>query len=337
MDKTINVFPPLIGVFLGLDKVPDPVFSEKMVGDGVAIDPLENKIYAPVNGVIKTIAKTKHAITFTDNSGFDLLLHIGLETVGLKGVGFEIYVNEGDSVKAGDIIGEFDLDYVSQCAKSLISPLLLADLDTNKFSFIKLEQEIITKIGLPILQVTNFGNTEDAKKNDHTHLIKSMAIVIQNRDGIHARPSALLATIAKKYTGEILLEKNGIKANVKSVISLMKLTIAFGDSIYIYAPNHEIISEISLAITNLHDNDEEGIQEAATSIDSSKVEGDKYFGIAASAGIATGVLIKRSEVTFEITENSENNVAEKDHLFEALNMVRKDIEYNLAHMTNHAV
>lgn len=335
MQQIVNIYPPLIGVLLDLDKVPDPVFAEKMVGDGVAIDPLENKIYAPVDGVIKTIAHTKHAITYTSNAGFDVLVHIGLETVGLNGVGFQINAREGDKVVAGDIVGEFDLDYVAQCAKALITPVILADLDENIFSVVQLDQRL-TSIGSPLLQVTHSGIIETNKKNSHEHLIKSVPVTIVNAHGIHARPSAQLAAIAKNYQSDIFIEKDGHKANVKSVIALMKLSISCNETIYIYAETHKIIDQITSLINNLVDHVEESHEEISrNSSNDARIDGKKYYGSTASAGIATGKLIKRSEVAFDIIKESTNNMVEKDHLFEALNIVKKDIEYNITHMTSH--
>jgi phosphoenolpyruvate-protein phosphotransferase len=332
MQKVINIYPPLIGVLVDLKQVPDPVFADKMVGDGIAIDPLEDKIYAPVNGIVKSIAKTKHAITFTDESGFDVLVHIGLETVSLNGVGFELKVHEGDHVTAGNIIGKFDLNYVSQCAKSLITPVILADLDSTIFSFEELSQQI-TQVNKPILQVTQVALANTNNANKKIHLVKSDSIKIINRDGLHARPSAQLSTLAKTYPGDILIEKNGEKANVKSVISLMKLAIAFNDVIYIHAPDKTIIDELTKLINGFVDHGEKPVSLVQES--NSAIKDSKYFGIAASIGIATGKLIKRSEVNFDIVEQSENQIAEKEFLFEAINTVRTDIEYNLSNMNSN--
>ena len=122
----IKLFPPMLGVIVDLDKVPDQVFSERMVGDGVAIDPIDNIIYAPINGTIKTIHKAKHAITIESEYGFDVLIHIGLDTVNLAGNGFTLFLKEGDVVKTGYQIMAFDFDYLSQHAKTLISPISAA-------------------------------------------------------------------------------------------------------------------------------------------------------------------------------------------------------------------
>ena len=105
-NNSITVFAPMPGTVVSLDKVPDPVFSGKVLGDGVAIEPTEGKIYAPVDGVVETIAPTKHAFGFKSDDGVDVLVHCGLETVSLEGEPFTVHVEQGARVKVGDLIAE---------------------------------------------------------------------------------------------------------------------------------------------------------------------------------------------------------------------------------------
>ena len=123
----IAVSAPITGKIVALDQVPDPVFSEKTLGDGVAIVPAEGKIYSPVNGEIATVAATKHAIGFTSDDGLELLVHVGLETVALKGEGFTIHVSEGDKVKVGDLVAEVDLELLKSKHINTITPVLVCD------------------------------------------------------------------------------------------------------------------------------------------------------------------------------------------------------------------
>ena len=97
---------PLKGQTVPLEQVPDEVFSKKVLGDGLAIRPVEGKIYSPVNGEISSIAETKHAYGFTSDDGLEILVHFGLETVSLQGQGFTPHVKEGDRVKTGDLVAE---------------------------------------------------------------------------------------------------------------------------------------------------------------------------------------------------------------------------------------
>lgn len=123
----ISIIAPLSGEIVALEQVPDPVFSEKTLGDGIAILPENGKIYSPVNGTIASIAATKHAYGFESEDGLDILVHVGLETVGLNGEGFTVYKNVGDTVKVGDLIAEADLDLLKSKKLNLITPVLLCD------------------------------------------------------------------------------------------------------------------------------------------------------------------------------------------------------------------
>lgn len=123
----ISITAPVSGQIVPLEQVPDPVFSEKALGDGIAIIPENGKIYSPVNGTVATVAATKHAYGFQSEDGLDVLVHFGLETVGLNGEGFTAYKKEGDTVKAGDLVAEADTGLLQSKNLNLITPVLLCD------------------------------------------------------------------------------------------------------------------------------------------------------------------------------------------------------------------
>lgn len=125
--KLIAVASPLKGKAVSLDSVPDPVFSEKVLGDGCAVIPENGKIYSPVDGEISSIADTKHAYGFSSEDGLEVLVHFGLETVALKGEGFKSYVNVGDKVKKGDLVAEADVEFLKEKGINLITPVLVCD------------------------------------------------------------------------------------------------------------------------------------------------------------------------------------------------------------------
>ena len=124
------VYAPLTGKAVPLEQVPDPVFSEKVLGDGVAIIPEDGRIVSPVDGQIVSVAETGHAYGFSTEDGLELLVHVGLETVSLKGECFKVHVKEGDQVKKGDLVAEVDLAYLAEKNINPITPVLIcSDID----------------------------------------------------------------------------------------------------------------------------------------------------------------------------------------------------------------
>lgn len=124
-DGGIQILAPINGKVIPLEQVPDPVFAEKIIGDGVAIQPSDGKIYSPVDGEITTVADTLHAYGFRTEDGIELLIHFGLETVALKGECFKAHVKAGDKVKAGQLIAEADMNYLKKRQINPVTPILV--------------------------------------------------------------------------------------------------------------------------------------------------------------------------------------------------------------------
>lgn len=131
-----TILAPLTGKTVSLSEVPDPVFAEKVIGDGIAIIPEDGKIVSPVDGEVSSIAETGHAYGFTADNGLEVLVHVGLETVSLKGECFKVYAKAGDKVKAGDLIGEVDLNLLKEKGLNSISPVLIcSDLEEKEILY----------------------------------------------------------------------------------------------------------------------------------------------------------------------------------------------------------
>lgn len=130
---------PLTGKLLPISEVPDQVFSQKMMGDGFAIEPSEGIVVAPVDGEIVNLFPTKHAIGIRSTTGQELLIHVGIDTVNLEGNGFETFVSEGDQVKKGQKLLEFDLSFIKEKATSTITPVVFTNLPAG--TTVKLESE----------------------------------------------------------------------------------------------------------------------------------------------------------------------------------------------------
>lgn len=117
------------GKAVELKEVNDPTFNSGMLGQGVAIVPSEGKIYAPADGEIAMVFETLHAVSMTADNGVEILVHVGLDTVELKGEGFEGHVKAGDKVKKGDLLLTVDLDAVKEAGYDTITPMLVCNTD----------------------------------------------------------------------------------------------------------------------------------------------------------------------------------------------------------------
>ncbi|WLD95435.1 glucose-specific PTS transporter subunit IIBC [Alkalihalobacillus sp. AL-G] len=123
---------PMTGKLLSITEVPDPVFGEKMMGDGFAIEPTNGTVVAPVDAKVVNVFPTKHAIGLETKAGREILIHVGIDTVNLKGEGFEVLVEQGDEVKQGQELLKVDLDYIAKHAQSTITPIVFTNLQDGE-------------------------------------------------------------------------------------------------------------------------------------------------------------------------------------------------------------
>nr|WP_163529369.1 glucose-specific PTS transporter subunit IIBC [Halobacillus ihumii] len=133
---------PIQGRVLPITEVPDGVFSGKMMGDGFAIEPKDGKIVSPINGKVLNVFPTKHAIGLQADNGMEVLIHIGIDTVKLKGEGFTSLIEEGDTVKQGQALMEVDLDYVKAHAPSIVTPIVFTNLSEEQSVELKATGEV---------------------------------------------------------------------------------------------------------------------------------------------------------------------------------------------------
>ncbi|WP_089284038.1 PTS sugar transporter subunit IIA [Anaerovirgula multivorans] len=120
---------PMKGEVIPIEKIPHKVFNGKILGEGVAILPIDGWVLSPVEGRIIHIMDSKHAIGIKSINGADILIHVGIETEKLQGEGFQIFVQTGDDVKPGDKLIQFDLEYIKNKAKSPIMPMIISNSD----------------------------------------------------------------------------------------------------------------------------------------------------------------------------------------------------------------
>ncbi len=149
--ETIIISSPITGKAVEVAEIPDEGFAGKMMGDGAGVTPTEAEIVALEDGVVAFVFETKHALGFQTDSGLEMLLHIGIDTVALNGQGFEVFVENGQSVKKGDLLMKIDVSYLTEHAPSLCSPVLCTDLKENQKVRLLAEGEV--KAGEPLFAV----------------------------------------------------------------------------------------------------------------------------------------------------------------------------------------
>ncbi|ALP36662.1 PTS glucose transporter subunit IIA [Paenibacillus sp. IHB B 3084] len=151
--EEFDIAAPIKGQIVSLAEVPDPAFSTKAMGDGIAIHPSEGKVTAPFTGkVVHVMEKSKHALILEHECGVQVLVHVGINTVSLKGQGFNPYVQTGDNVKAGQLLMEFDMDSIQQAELSLITPVIVPD-GQEMISHVEILQDSSVSPDAPVLRV----------------------------------------------------------------------------------------------------------------------------------------------------------------------------------------
>ncbi|MFT0847654.1 PTS glucose transporter subunit IIA [Actinomycetaceae bacterium L2_0104] len=137
------------GDVVALDKVNDPVFASKTIGDGYAVNPTASAVVSPVEGEILSVFPTKHAITMRSKDGLEILIHMGIDTVSLKGEGFDVQVAKGHKVTSGQALASMDLDYILQQGKETTIMVLVTNLDGKGLKL----TEGSASAGDPVLEV----------------------------------------------------------------------------------------------------------------------------------------------------------------------------------------
>lgn len=127
--KTITLYSHMNGTAVKLEDVEDDVFSQKILGEGAAVEPSEGKLYAPCDGKIDSVFDTKHAVNMVSDDGVEILLHIGIDTVKLGGQYFETHVSDGQEVKKGDLLISFDMDKIKAAGYKVTTPLIIGNTD----------------------------------------------------------------------------------------------------------------------------------------------------------------------------------------------------------------
>ncbi len=340
----VSLRAPLTGVMVPITDVPDPVFAKKMVGDGFSIDPLEGRLTAPVAGEVADLQPSKHAITLRSAEGVEVLMHIGLDTVRLGGEGFRAHVSEGQTVAAGELLIDFDLDEVGRNAKSLLTQVVITN--TERIAAIQPTTGLVTA-GIDEAATLEWKAAEDdSGAGAGAATATSEAILVPNPTGLHARPTATLVALAKKFKSDIKLRRGDDVANAKSIVAIMSLAVGCGEKVIVTAHGvdaHEAVAEITQGIRD-------GLGEDCPTLPSGGVVGTEdtapmpavapaeakpvapksgdpnlLLGASASPGLGIGRVVQLRHEDIQVEEFAEDRHKERRKLNSAIDRALLDL------------
>jgi len=332
--STLNLVAPMHGILIPIEKVPDPVFAEKMVGDGVSIDPLDGVLRAPCDGIVSHIHASAHAVTIKAINDVEIILHIGLDTVLLKGEGFTPVAKIGDHVKAGDELIHFDMKYIASHAPSLLTQIIISTMEL--VTSITPSSPDVVQLGDPIASIELAPISTIKPQETGGNKVSTQPIPLVNATGLHARPAAVLSKLAKSFDSHIELTLGDLTANAKSVTSIMKLNTAHGDRVILSA----IGADAELAIKTIEPELAAGLGDEGCipvtdaeepQTDTAQAEAPleanngRLTGIAASPGVVTGKVFQLKEKELTIPEEGQGREKERTRLDRAISTTKEQL------------
>ncbi|EGP20514.1 phosphoenolpyruvate--protein phosphotransferase [Halomonas sp. TD01] len=293
--QSLTLQAPVTGVVVPLIAVPDPVFASLTLGEGIALDPLGECLHAPCDGEVVQCARTHHAFTLRTEAGVELLLHLGLDTVELKGKGIEPLVAVGDHVRAGDPLCRFDADALARGASALITPLVITEAAGWQLLPSKHREGEQVSLGEPLLVLTRTA-VELANTRANGPLVERR-VILALAAGLHARPAARLRAIARKHSVSLTVQHesstdNTDSASADSLSALMNLSLAEGATLKLTAQGEAAEAALDAAERLLTTPEaEEHSAPAPSTLTAVTLKEGELAGLVASPGLAIGSLV----------------------------------------------
>ena len=311
---------PLEGWVSPLGEVPDPVFADKMMGDGLAIDPIGSVLCAPCDGEIILLHGALHAVTLRAANGAEILMHIGLDTVALGGRGFTPHVTSGQRVRAGDKLISFDLDQLARSARSLITPIVI----TNGEDFViaqRQENKAVAR-GQHLMTLRRLSPLPASAAAAGREFRRELVVPLAH--GIHARPAAALANLAKSFAAEMAIMSGGKRANARSPVALMGLGLTKDAVVTAIAKG----SDAEAALAAIAALIESGMGEAHAPSSQPDVplgiapaQSGVLVGVRAAPGLGLGVAVRLTQAEIAVEEMGQDADLESQCLQAAIAMV----------------
>jgi phosphocarrier protein FPr len=332
---TLRLLAPISGPLIPLDAIPDPVFAQKMVGDGVSIDPVTSQLVAPCDAEVLGVHPSGHAVTLRTGDGVELILHIGLDTVALRGEGFLPLKQKGDQVRAGEPLIDFAPDYVATHAPSLLTQMVISTMDRvatikTRTGYVEAGRDVVIEA---VLNGAAASQQPGVVAEGDT--ITSKELRVLDPTGLHARPAALIASTARKFRSTIRIRRGAAEANARSVTAIMGLEIAGGDTIVFTASGDdaraaldELVPVVESGVVqpgDPHDRDA-APQPAATAAPISTDPNRCLRGAGASPGIVIGRVVRLAAQELPTVQATGTIEEERAKLERALAQAREELE-----------
>lgn len=334
----LEIVAPFDGWCAPLDEVPDPVFAGRLLGDGLAIDPTSGIVAAPCDGEIMALPASGHAVSIRGLHDVELLIHIGIDTVHLGGRGFDPRVKAGARVKAGDELIRFDLNVVARGAKSLMTPIVVtsdgAILQNRRGAGLVRAGELLFAVSIDASRLSTAQPLPIHEPRPFDAKVQSGAqrkLVITLRQGLHARPAALLARRAKSFDARISLAAHGRIADARSVVAIMALGVRHGDQVILRAEGNEAAQALDAALAGLEEAlrlelTHESVAAHEPRISRSELREGELSGVCAVPGFAVGRAARIERREIEVAEQGSGTTREREELDRARSNVRLRLE-----------
>ena len=335
----VGLLAPLSGVLVPLERVPDPVFAQRTVGDGVSIDPTSCEVLAPAAGLVTLLHRAAHALAITTDEGLEVLVHIGVDTVSLKGKGFTARVSQGDRVAAGQPLISFDADLIARSAPSLLTQVLVTNPErirgmTVATGLVDAGRSVILNVELAAAAPVDATAATEATA-------VSADIRLPNRQGLHARPAAVVAAAAKAFRADIRLLRGADFANAKSVTSILLLATSPNDAIRVSATGPDAAAAVGALAALLASGSGEAEPAGESAVPAAgpvpaaaaaramgaaaPTDPRKLAGVSASPGVALGKVAQVRRTAIRVEEQGAGVERERAHLEAALERARQQI------------
>jgi phosphoenolpyruvate-protein phosphotransferase len=325
--ETLELLAPLEGWGTPLDELPDPVFAGRMLGDGVAIDPTSGVVRAPCDGEVVALPASRHAVTLRASNGAEILIHVGIDTVGLQGSGFEALVEVGARVRKGTPLLRFDLDGVAQRAKSLLTPVIIVN---EGFVVSDVATGRAVSGDARLMRVTARRAAETAAHAGDAQAMLTRTVRVALAHGLHARPAARIAQAARRAAATVHVGIADRTADARSVTSLMALGVRLGDDVRLQAHNTdeltldaiaEVLQDASEPEVSTHDAHWDHPTRTPSHADDGIIR-----AVIASRGLAVGTARHLRPASFDVPEHGAGPEHEAAALERALERMRSTLQ-----------